>query len=472
MTDGVMVEVIGGPMDGLRGRIVSQGTIGRKVGNSLSLALDNEVSGRHAEIVREGHDWCVRDLKSTNGTFLANEKIRAGRSYPLKVNDVLLVGSTIMQISPGMEGKEHVCFSDSNFEDPRMQFLMTPGLKQVWDHLFASVEIEHTVNRYFCDVDRLFTFLMEVAGEERRLGYECVSWINSPGRYQVLAKWLVHIPIANSFVADTGSLTVAPRVWQVMNLAADRKKEAIGIGDILGAILEEGGSLAARYMRQDRLFMEAFGMKLRRGASDRTVMDIVRKGKKNRVLPVSAEGVQGVEGQQLMEASALSCQEVPLPSVSSGLDDTWKVFGQRLERLVSGFLADAINPVASQQDFRPPGLEVKLDEVLAAGSEDSNVLNPKVKKYLDTLYNLLVIILASQRDGYKALGDSFCTMLESTATEIVNGKSAMLSIGKKSVDVEELMIKVKAGLRRMEGEGVSETIVRDIIKKKIQQLGV
>ena len=73
MSDTVVLEVIGGPMDGLRGLIDKKGTIGRKVGNALSLALDEEVSGRHAEILKEGHDWCIRDLNSTNGTFFQNE---------------------------------------------------------------------------------------------------------------------------------------------------------------------------------------------------------------------------------------------------------------------------------------------------------------------------------------------------------------------------------------------------------------
>jgi hypothetical protein len=201
-------------------------------------------------------------------------------------------------------------------------------------------------------------------------------------------------------------------------------------------------------------------------------MDIVRSGNKARILPVSEDVEKKADGQQPTQASAPGSHTGPPPSATPGLDDTWKVFGQRLERLVSGFLADAINPVASQQDFRPPGLDMKLDEILAAGNEESNLLNMKVKKFLDSLYNLLVVILASQRDGYKAFSEYFYTMLESTASEVKNGRSLMLPIGKKSVDVEELMVKVKAMLRKMENDGVSETIVRDIIKKKIQQLGV
>jgi len=153
------------------------------------------------------------------------------------------------------------------------------------------------------------------------------------------------------------------------------------------------------------------------------------------------------------------------------VDEHWKSFGQRLERLVSGFLDDAVNPVASQQDFHPPGLEKKLEEVLAAGSGDPQVSNQQVKHYLDTLYNLLVLILASQRDGYRAFADYFCTRLETTVHEIQESR-ALLPMGKKSVDVEELLSKVKAVRRTMDTEGISETIVRDIIKKKIQQLGL
>ena len=458
-------------MDGLRGLIVRKGTIGRKVGNSLSLAMDEEVSGRHVEIAKEGHDWCVRDLNSTNGTFM-NEKLKAGRSYPLKENDILLVGTTILQIAPGREGEEQMPFSEINFNDPRTHFTMTPGLTHVWNQIFHSIEEEHTATRNFCDVERFFISLMEDVDEKGSAGYECVRLLKTPGRYQILAKWLVKVSVGNSFRGQAGALTIAPRVWRVMSLATDRKKGTIGIGDILGAMLEEGGSLASRYMRKDKQFMEAFGMKLRRGASDRTVMDVVRSAMKSPDPPVSSPAAWGSMGVEQPTVSSGPSHQVPSPHMTSGLDDTWKVFGQRMERLVSGFLIDAINPVASQQGFRPPGLDKNLEEVLAASYGDSKHLNQRIKQHLDTLYNLLVVILSSQRDGYKAFGDHICTMLASTTAGIKDGRSLMLPMGKKSVDVEDLMVKVKAMLRRMESEGASETIVRDIIKKKLQQLGV
>ena len=453
MSDTVVLEVIGGPMDGLRGLIDKKGTIGRKVGNALSLALDEEVSGRHAEILKEGHDWCVRDLNSTNGTFYQNEKLQGGRSYPLKMDDVVLVGASILQVDPEKAGEDCVPFSESSFSDPRTMYTMTPGLNHVWNSLFRFIEEDNTIDRYFCDVDRLFIAMMESAAEISDAGYDCVSQVKAPGRYQIFGKWLAKASVGNSFKGQPGTLTVAPRVWRVMNLAAERKQGTIGIGDILGAILEEGGSLAARYMRKDNKFMEDFGPKLRRGASDRTVIDIVRTVKKS--------------PEPAIRPLVPSSQAVAAP-----VDDPWKVFGQRLERLVLGFLADAINPVATQQDFRPPGLTMKLDEVLAASAGDQALLNQRTKHYLDTLYNLLVVILASQHDGYKFFADALCAMLESTVSEKKDGRSLMLPLGKKSIDIEELLVMVKAVRRRIDNDGVSETIVRDIIKKKFQQLGL
>jgi len=47
-----------------------------------------------------------------------------------------------------------------------------------------------------------------------------------------------------------------------------------------------------------------------------------------------------------------------------------------------------------------------------------------------------------------------------------------LPIGKKGISADEWTIKIKTLLGRLESEGVSETIIRDIIRKKIQQLAV
>ena len=52
--------------------------IGRRPGLSMTLVSDL-ISGRHAEISRYGSDLTLRDLGSTNGTFLSGERLSEGK---------------------------------------------------------------------------------------------------------------------------------------------------------------------------------------------------------------------------------------------------------------------------------------------------------------------------------------------------------------------------------------------------------
>ncbi len=54
-------------------------TIGRVSGNALVID-DSFTSSHHAEIVQEGDRWLVRDLGSTNGTFVNGRRIN-GQSW-------------------------------------------------------------------------------------------------------------------------------------------------------------------------------------------------------------------------------------------------------------------------------------------------------------------------------------------------------------------------------------------------------
>jgi len=64
---------------------VERNTVGRMEDNTFQIA-DASVSSHHAEIVLRGSDILVKDLNSTNGTFINNEKISEA---------VLLPGQTL-----------------------------------------------------------------------------------------------------------------------------------------------------------------------------------------------------------------------------------------------------------------------------------------------------------------------------------------------------------------------------------------
>ncbi len=73
----ISVEVVGGPMDGLRNRVETPDfTIGRDSGNDLALVVDPRVSARHARISREGHHYWLVDLGSRNGVYLGDQRLQ------------------------------------------------------------------------------------------------------------------------------------------------------------------------------------------------------------------------------------------------------------------------------------------------------------------------------------------------------------------------------------------------------------
>ena len=76
---------------------VERTTVGRVEENTFQIA-DASVSSRHAEILLRGSDIVIRDLNSTNGTFINNEKITEA---PLKPGQTLRFGQVELKIDDG-----------------------------------------------------------------------------------------------------------------------------------------------------------------------------------------------------------------------------------------------------------------------------------------------------------------------------------------------------------------------------------
>jgi len=76
---------------------VERTTVGRVEENTVQIA-DASVSSRHAEILLRGTDIVIRDLNSTNGTFINNEKISEA---PLKPGQTLRFGQVELKLDDG-----------------------------------------------------------------------------------------------------------------------------------------------------------------------------------------------------------------------------------------------------------------------------------------------------------------------------------------------------------------------------------
>jgi hypothetical protein len=81
-------------VEGTRERLPLRGeriSIGQSSETDVPLPFDRTVSRVHAVLERVASRWCVRDLSSTNGTFVNGERIWSER--PLRSGDEIRVGS-------------------------------------------------------------------------------------------------------------------------------------------------------------------------------------------------------------------------------------------------------------------------------------------------------------------------------------------------------------------------------------------
>jgi hypothetical protein len=92
--------------------ITDEALIGRSdpdqgIAPEVDLYPDDAVSRRHARIYRQGGQYFVQDLRSTNGTCLNGEWVVPGRDERLCSGDIILLGETselqVLAISFGTE---------------------------------------------------------------------------------------------------------------------------------------------------------------------------------------------------------------------------------------------------------------------------------------------------------------------------------------------------------------------------------
>ena len=76
-------------------------TIGRAPGNGFQI-IESSISGQHCEVLLRGNELLVRDMRSTNGTFIDGKLIVEGI---MKMGQVLRLGDFIQRANGLVEQK-------------------------------------------------------------------------------------------------------------------------------------------------------------------------------------------------------------------------------------------------------------------------------------------------------------------------------------------------------------------------------
>ncbi len=115
--DEIVIALMSGPQDGavltfetlLNSGEPTEITIGRREGCDISLSYDSQVSREHAMLIYDGEQFWLEDTKSTNGTFIGEEKITERTEvFP---GQLFRVGRTWLRIEP------MITFTSSDMDD-------------------------------------------------------------------------------------------------------------------------------------------------------------------------------------------------------------------------------------------------------------------------------------------------------------------------------------------------------------------
>jgi len=100
-------------------------TIGRSQANDITIDQES-VSRNHASIQRDGETLLLRDLGSTNGTYVNDQQMKEG---PLRNGDLVQVGRTIFKVLQG----ETV---ESAYHEEVFRLSTIDGLTQIWNRRY------------------------------------------------------------------------------------------------------------------------------------------------------------------------------------------------------------------------------------------------------------------------------------------------------------------------------------------------
>jgi two-component system, NtrC family, sensor kinase len=155
-----ILRVVGGPAAGreipVKGDKVS---VGRAISADISIP-DTVISRTHVILVRDGDGWKIKDLGSTNGTWVQGEKIKGEAELPLKTP--VRIGNTLFEL---YQSKSQDELSATAFDESLISYRVSPSsiesLTLIGDSAVSQVHREQQKMAAVYRVQSLLTSVSE-----------------------------------------------------------------------------------------------------------------------------------------------------------------------------------------------------------------------------------------------------------------------------------------------------------------------
>lgn len=237
----LILSVIQGPDKGKRFELPDHEPqqIGR---SSESLVLtDHTISRRHAELTPDSGVWLIRDLESSNGTFVNGVRVRGSRK--LTAGDQIRTGASVL------------VFGESASDDPLQDMVRIAGKGEI------DVSLEHTVAANDDSMIMAVPAPDEAAKFQLSVLYELITVTGAAGRRDELLEQVMDV-IFTHFEADRGFILLAehdndkalPAVVRYTNQAPDEQNGPITVSKTIVryVLSKQVGVLSSNAMSDQR----------------------------------------------------------------------------------------------------------------------------------------------------------------------------------------------------------------------------
>lgn len=214
--------------------------IGRDRGNEI-VTEDENASRTHAELERRNDKYVLRDLGSTNGTFVNGVRVT---ETELRSGDKIIIGDTLLVYEERRERQPGatVTFREPLLGEEKMQIRLAAGKTRLFDP--AALAAEPTAAEKLALLYKLTSEMSQNLSKDRLIA-------------EILNKTLQVVPADRAFIMlvdQTGSLKPADLRLRTPDLAA---REIVVSRHVTETVLSSGDSIFSSNALRDKRFKDS-----------------------------------------------------------------------------------------------------------------------------------------------------------------------------------------------------------------------